>query len=127
MEDFVKKEDIETISTPMLRCKNIIKGKSFSKVETDLLSEKYEKKLFSAAAKKRNIIMNYVEKKEYYSALNELSRFRETVNIFFDRVLVMDKDEKIRKNRINLVKDIMDLYLLIADFSRLIMGDNNKA
>ena len=127
MEDFVKKEDIETISTPMVRCKNIIKGKSFSKVETDLLSEKYEKKLFSAAAKKRNIIMNYVEKKEYYSALNELSRFRETVNIFFDRVLVMDKDEKIRKNRINLVKDIMDLYLLIADFSRLIMGDNNKA
>ena len=121
IEDFVKKDDIETISTPMIRCKNIIKGKSFSKVEADLLSERYEKKLFSTAAKKRNAIVDYIEKKDYYSALIELSRFRETVDIFFDEVLVMDEDEKIRANRINLVKEAMDLYLLVADFSKLLI------
>jgi len=124
IEDFIKEKDIETISTPMVRCKNIIKGKTFSDVNTQLLSSQYEKKLFSSATEKRNIIVDYIEKKQYGCILAELGSSGKDIDDFFDNVLVMDKDEKIRANRVNLVKVVMDLYLLMADFSKLVIEGN---
>ncbi|MDZ7838787.1 MAG: hypothetical protein U5N58_13105 [Actinomycetota bacterium] len=53
--------------------------------------------------------------------LTELEKFGEAVDEFFDQVLVMDEDENIRQNRISLVKEARDLYLFIADFSRLVI------
>ena len=48
------------------------------------------------------------------------------IDDFFDNVLVMDGDDKIRANRINLVKSAADLYMLLADFSKLVVGNNSK-
>jgi len=48
------------------------------------------------------------------------------VDLFFDKVLVMDKDKKVRSNRINLIKKAVDLYLLLADFSRLTIEGNSR-
>jgi len=124
IEKFIKEKDIETISTPMVRCKNIIKGKTFSNVNARLLSSQYEKKLFSSVTEKRSIIVDYVEKKQYGCILAELGSFGKGIDAFFDNVLVMDKDEKVRDNRINLVKVVMDLYLLMADFSKLVIEGN---
>ena len=36
---------------------------------------------------------------------------------FFDEVLIMDKDESVRNNRISLIGEILGLYLAMADFS----------
>ncbi len=55
----------------------------------------------------------------YYEAIKELVDFADAVNLFFDSVLVMDKDETVRRNRINLIKRCTELYLKIADFSRI--------
>ena len=45
------------------------------------------------------------------------------MDLFFDKVLVMDKDEKIRSNRINLIKKTVDLYMMLGDFSRLVIDN----
>jgi len=44
----------------------------------------------------------------------------EPVDEFFDRVLVMDKDKNIRKNRIALIKRIGILFNQVADLSKII-------
>jgi glycyl-tRNA synthetase beta chain len=44
---------------------------------------------------------------------------KEPVNLFFDKVLVMDKDTIIKQNRLSLIKTIQTLGLQIADFSKL--------
>ena len=55
----------------------------------------------------------------YGDVLTELEDFGSDVNNFFDNVLVMDKDKKLRTNRLNIVKGCADLYLLFADFSNV--------
>jgi len=57
---------------------------------------------------------------EFKSMLDELSGFSVFINDFFDKVLVMDKDEKLRQNRINLIKCCLDMYFLYADFSKIL-------
>ncbi|MDD3726649.1 MAG: hypothetical protein PHI44_05585, partial [Candidatus Ratteibacteria bacterium] len=55
--------------------------------------------------------------KKYTEFLKQLGRWSEIIDRFFDDVLVMCPDEKLRNNRIALLKNINDLFLLFADFS----------
>lgn len=119
IEEFIGSEDIKKISFPMIRCKNIIDKKEFEEVDKELLEEEYEKRLFSSVNKKEKAIKDLMCKKGYASVLTELYEFGEIVDLFFDKVLVMDKDKKVRSNRVNLIKKAVDLYLMLADFSRL--------
>ena len=108
----------------MTRCRNIIGKKEFGEVNEKLLAEEYEKKLFSSIEKKKSRIKDLAAKKYYTSVLIELAELGAAVDQFFDKVLVMDKDEKIRTNRINLIKKTVDLYMTMADFSKLVVDKN---
>lgn len=124
IEKFIGNKDVKKISLPMIRCRNIIGKEKFGEVEEKLLVEEYEKKLFLSLNMKETAIKNLMRKKDYSSVLAELNDFGEIVDLFFDKVLVMDKDKKIRSNRINLIKKSVDLYLLLADFSKLSIDSN---
>lgn len=121
IEKFIVNKDIKKIYFPMTRCKNIIGKKEFGEVKEKLLAEEYEKKLFSSIESKRSKIKDLVIIKDFTSVLIELDKLGAVVDQFFDKVLVMDKDEKIRTNRINLIKKTVDLYMTIADFSKLVV------
>ena len=54
------------------------------------------------------------------AALIQLARLRKPVDAFFDTVLVMAKDEKVKFNRLSLLKEISDLFHRIADFSKIV-------
>jgi len=120
IEDYLSTENIEKLSAPMIRCKNIIKGRKFSEIQPALLSDEFEKDLFSQINNKSKIIRQHMSEGKYFDTLAELTEFGNSINIFFDKVLVMDKDENIRTNRINLVNESSALYLLFADFSKIV-------
>ena len=85
-----------------------------------------EEKLFSALNSKEDIIEGQIAIKDYQGVLGQLEEFGKTVDLFFDKVLVMAEDKKIKANRLNLVKNTFDLYLKLADLSRLVIeGDKN--
>jgi glycyl-tRNA synthetase beta chain len=52
--------------------------------------------------------------------LNKLAALRPPVDAFFDGVMVMDKDENIRTNRLSLLAEISSLFHKIADFSKIV-------
>jgi len=108
----------------MVRCKNIIKSGRSGEIDVDLFTEEYEKKLYSAIVEKTDLIRKLVLDKEYKKILKQLYDLGEVVDIFFDRVLVMDNNEKVRYNRMNLIKKAVDLYLTVADFSKLVVSNN---
>ena len=110
----------DDISLPMIRCKNIIKGKNFSSVNKSLFVEKLEKEIYESLIKRQGRIKDYNLKGLYEKSLEELIDFRKEIDTFFEKILIMDKIEEIRNNRINLVKQIADLYLSIADFSKIV-------
>jgi glycyl-tRNA synthetase beta chain len=59
-------------------------------------------------------------KKEYRQALLELSTAREPVDAFFDKVMVMAEDERIRANRLALLQTLLKEFSTIADFSEIV-------
>jgi glycyl-tRNA synthetase beta chain len=60
-----------------------------------------------------------VERRDYGGALAALAELRAPVDTFFDDVMVMTDDDKIRSNRLALLGELRALFLEIADISRL--------
>ncbi|WP_085247688.1 glycine--tRNA ligase subunit beta [Gilliamella mensalis] len=61
----------------------------------------------------------YFDEGRYQDALVELSSLKETVNAFFDSVMVMVDNEQIKLNRLALLKKLQNLFLKVADISLL--------
>jgi glycyl-tRNA synthetase beta chain len=64
------------------------------------------------------------KKKEYGEALKLLSTAREPVDLFFDKVMVMVPDQKLRANRLALLKNLLKEFSTIADFSEIVKEGN---
>jgi glycyl-tRNA synthetase beta chain len=60
------------------------------------------------------------KKKEYGAALMLLSSARDLVDAFFDKVMVMAEDEKVRANRLALLRTLLKEFSTIADFSEIV-------
>ncbi|MBN2073139.1 MAG: glycine--tRNA ligase subunit beta [Actinobacteria bacterium] len=121
IEKFIEKGDINKIYLPMFRSKNIIAKKEFGEVRPELFLEKYEKELYDALLRRKKGIGAYLENGKYPEVMDALREFGSTVDKFFDEVLVMAPEENLMRNRINLVRKIVDLYLDMADFSKLVI------
>jgi len=65
-------------------------------------------------------IETYQQKKEYEDVLLLLSTAREQVDAFFDKVMVMVEDERIRANRLALLQALLENFSTIADFSEIV-------
>ena len=60
------------------------------------------------------------KKKEYGDALMLLSTARAPVDAFFDKVMVMVEDAKLRANRLALLRTLLTEFSTIADFSEIV-------
>ncbi len=61
----------------------------------------------------------YFAERRYQEALNELAQLRETVDNFFDNVMVNTEDNTLRLNRLTLLSKLRNLFLQVADISLL--------
>ena len=59
------------------------------------------------------------EKRDYRKALFELAKLRESVDQFFDDVMVMVDNDALKNNRLALLQNLRSLFLQVADLSRL--------
>ena len=65
------------------------------------------------------------QKKQYGDALHLLSTVREQVDAFFDKVMVMVDDERVRANRLALLQTLLKEFSTIADFSEIVTEGKN--
>ena len=124
IEEFILKNDIKSIVWPMSRSQNIISKKKFSSIDKGLFIEEHEKKLFKSLRDVSDRKDALINNKDYPVLVKEMEKFGKVVDAFFDGVLVMDKDPSVKANRINLLKEVVDYYLSMADFSNLIIESN---
>lgn len=101
------------------RVNNIIPAGELQPADAALLKEDEERKLYSALASVRSGVTPLLDGADFRAALEGLLSLTGPVNVFFDRVLVMDKDEKVRMNRLSLLKEIWTMAFSVADFSKL--------
>jgi glycyl-tRNA synthetase beta chain len=124
-------EDFEAISTSFKRMKNILRqaaeaGKwdpaqvsDFSQL-MQAESEPAEKDLASQSSEVAIKVKGLREQNAYEPALVEISRLRPVVDAFFDKVMVMVEDEKVRTRRLALLQTLVNEFTTIADFSEIV-------
>ncbi len=101
------------------RVYNIIPGKPLPEINTGIFEEKHEINLKEKLDSINEGLSRMIEKSEYYEAFLLLSSITDVINSFFDNVLVMDKREHIKLNRLALLKSIQEVSVKLADFSKL--------
>ncbi len=102
------------------RVLNLSKNSEETEIDRSLLKEKAEVRLYHNYENIYPRIKEFISNKEYKKVFNLLGDLCEPVDEFFDQVLVMDKDEEIRKNRISLIKKIGILFNQVADLSKIV-------
>ena len=102
------------------RVLNLSKNNEENEIDQSLLKEKAELNLYQNYERIYPRTREFIFNKEYKKAFKLLGDLCEPVDEFFDQVLVMDKDNNIRKNRVALIKKIGILFNQVADLSKIV-------
>jgi glycyl-tRNA synthetase beta chain len=107
-------EDFDHLAVAFKRAKNILTQQPAAPaIRPDLFEADAERELHQAVASAQGA------NGSYESRLRSLSRLRGPVDRFFDDVLVMAEDPKVRANRLGLLSQALSLFYRIADISKL--------
>jgi len=102
------------------RVLNLSKNNEENEIDQSLLKEKAELNLYHNYESIYPRTKEFIFNKEYKKIFKLLEDLCGPVDEFFDQVLVMDKDNDIRKNRIALIKKIGILFNQVADLSKIV-------
>lgn len=118
------KQDMEKTIQAFVRTGNIARKAEDvqAAVETGLLAEQVEKDLYKAYEDAASKVEKEVAVQDYAGAIATLSQLAAPIDAFFDGVMVMDKDEKIKNNRLGLLKLVDNLICQVADFSKIVLA-----
>lgn len=109
------------------RVNNILAGQPPCSIIPDLLSEKAERNLHSMFAIVKENVSPMIAKGDFDHAQKLVFRLQPALNEFFDGVLVMAKENKVRKNRLALLQAIRRILVQMADYSQVVVEGEQPA
>ncbi|BAI79747.1 glycyl-tRNA synthetase, beta subunit [Deferribacter desulfuricans SSM1] len=119
LNEVYEKPEFVTLSTSYKRISNILNKNNWNNTEykEDLLVESEEKELNKLIKENEEKLNQLLSEEKYNDAINVLLSFSKPVDNFFDNVLVMDKNEEIRNNRLSLLAKLKTLFEKIGELS----------
>jgi glycyl-tRNA synthetase beta chain len=117
-----QRADFEPIGVAFKRIANILKGETVAEGAAELTGPKIEPEeqaLADAFAALEKRVAALIAAHDYAAALQDLTTLRPAVDLFFDKVLVMDPDAAVKARRLGLLGRINRLFMSIADFRQL--------
>jgi glycyl-tRNA synthetase beta chain len=118
--------DFESISVAFKRTKNILRqaieaGKEIAPaVDSALLKESAERDLAAQVPETAKRVESLRVDRNYEAALLEIAKLRPAIDYFFDKVMVMVEDARLRANRLALLQTLLKEFSTIADFSEIV-------
>ena len=122
LSSFLALPDAASLAAANKRVANILRkaGESApTSVDAEALAAPAERQLYEAMRERREAVSAAAAHKDYTGSLELLAQLRPAVDAFFDQVMVMDEDPKLRANRLALLAQMRELFAGIADLSRL--------
>lgn len=118
---FTKRPDYVQAGQTLKRIENIAKKAPARETDWDsvLLYEEAEKTLAEELQRLLPVLDKQLENGEYASALDNLQILRDPVDNFFDKVLVLCEDQKLRDNRLKMLNALSNRFGRVAQFSLL--------
>jgi glycyl-tRNA synthetase beta chain len=125
VQAFVALEEASSLAAANKRIANILRKSAGDElpvsgaIDATLFEHPAEAALHDALTSAARAAGPLLEKRDYTAALCRLADLRAPVDRFFDEVLVMSEDVRLRNNRLALLAAVRDLFLRVADISRL--------
>ena len=126
LDSLQKSPDFEPFILMAKRVNNILRGLPPYALNPDLLEEKQEKELWSSFSIIRDNGLPLVAAGDFAKAQSMIFELRAPLGAFFDNVLVMAEDERIRQNRLALLQSISRFLQGIADFAQVVVEGEKK-
>lgn len=114
--------DFEPLAVAFKRVVNIIRKAGYSvagEVDEKLFSHESESALLTAYRSLEQKVAQDLSEGRFEQALHDIASIRPTVDAFFDDVMVMAQDQKVRDNRLMMLKAVANLFENFADFSKI--------
>ena len=106
------------LATAYARANNLRDAQLGTEVDESLINE-VEHALFCAVVQAEGRVSRALEADDYRAALSELAGLRKPVDMFFERIMVMDEDQKLRENRLRLLNRFVGVFQDVADFGKM--------
>jgi glycyl-tRNA synthetase beta chain len=117
LNQWKSRDDFDSIIIGFKRVVNILKDTAPQSMSETLLAENEEKRLYSGFQNVSKRAGSLIQRGEYAKALEIIAELKSPIDEFFDGVMVMVDDERLRNNRLGLLRTIADFFGQIADFS----------
>jgi glycyl-tRNA synthetase beta chain len=115
--EWKKRNDFDAIMTGFKRVTNILKDFQKVTVSEELIVEETEKALYLSFKRVSELSRPLIAASDYARALELMAELKSPIDAFFDKVMVMVEDEKLRNNRLGLLSELAELFRCVADFS----------
>lgn len=120
LKEFREEAVFAELMTVFNRCHNLSKKWESTEIDADVLVDETEKALYQKYRETRDEVEKAVAKADYKLALLKIAELRSYVDNFFNAVMVMVEDEKLKRARLGILKSIVKLCNMFADFSKIV-------
>ncbi len=121
LQIFKSHKDFRKLIIGFKRASNILSdSEEEAELDVHLLTEFEEKKLYQKIIQITPEYLNCVKDKNYQKSFDILVSLKDDIDDFFDNVMVMVEDKKIRENRMALLRIINQTFLKTADLSKIV-------
>lgn len=117
---WLQKDELVEMLTAFNRVSTLAQKATTDIVKEELLKEDAEIKLYNGFKEIKSNVESLLVDKKYNEALDAFATLRPLVDNLFDNVMVMDKDESVKENRLGLLKQIYSTMLTICDLSKIV-------
>ena len=116
-------ETLQFVALSNKRVSNILQkaNMEFTEIDKNLFREHDEENLLESIEKAEMKVEKNLALKNYNGIMETYFALSPAIAQFFDNVLVMDKDEKVKNNRLLLLKKLQDLFKQFSDFSQIVI------
>ena len=118
LSEFIESKDSKSLIDSNKRIANILKdsNEEQEKLNPKMLLEDSEKILFKAT---ESLSKNLSENNNYKETIKSLINLKESIDSFFDNVMVNVEDKEVKSSRLALIRRVRKLFLSVADISHL--------
>lgn len=119
LADFMEKDTFEALNTAFTRAFNLAKNAETGEIDTSYLQDPAEQELHQNIQTVKRLAEKHLAAGNYAGILEVLATLREPIDRFFEQVMVMVEDENIKRNRLALLFNVVELARQVADFSKI--------
>ncbi len=122
VNEFLQQDAAVALAAANKRISNILRKQEKAvaeSIDAELLVEAAEQSLYQQLTQLEAKAAAFFAERDYLAGLNALAGLRPSVDEFFDHVMVMAEDERLKQNRLALLQKLSGQFLQVADFSRI--------